>query len=204
MLITNAYTPDTDLPGGLCATLAQKDDQNQIKIISHASRQLKENKKNYTPFLLEMASAAWGMENFNEYLKGSKFTIYMDQTTEQNLGTTQVKILNRLKTAMSEHNFYTRNRGNSNLPDFLKQRQDITMQTIINNPVNNPVNFNKAIHVDAFQTTEQPEKVIVTITDEFTAYSVSTIINDNNATSTTAALANQWFKKYGYPGSISF
>jgi hypothetical protein len=45
LLITNAYTPDTDLPGGLYATLAQKDDQNRIKIISHASRQLIENKK---------------------------------------------------------------------------------------------------------------------------------------------------------------
>jgi hypothetical protein len=44
LLITNAYTPNTNLPGGLCATLALKDEQNQIKIISHASRQLKEKK----------------------------------------------------------------------------------------------------------------------------------------------------------------
>jgi len=65
LLITNAYNPTTELPGGLCATLAQRNDQNQIKIISHASRQLKENKKNYTPFLLETAAAAWGMDNFN-------------------------------------------------------------------------------------------------------------------------------------------
>jgi hypothetical protein len=70
LLITNAYTQDTDLPGGLCTTLAQKDDRNQIKIISHTSRQLKENETNYTSFLLEMAAAAWGMDNFNEYLKG--------------------------------------------------------------------------------------------------------------------------------------
>jgi hypothetical protein len=73
-----------------------------------------------------MAAAAWGMDNFNEYLKDLKFTLYMDQTTEQNLGTTQVKMLNRLKTAMSEHNFYTRNRQRSNIPDFLKQRQTNT------------------------------------------------------------------------------
>jgi hypothetical protein len=46
LLITNAYTPDPDLPGGLCVTLAQKDKYNRIQIISHASRQLKENKKN--------------------------------------------------------------------------------------------------------------------------------------------------------------
>jgi hypothetical protein len=68
--------------------LAQKDNKDQIKIISHASRQLKENKTNYTSLLLEMAAAAWGMDNFNEYLKGSKFTLYMDQVTEQNMDNT--------------------------------------------------------------------------------------------------------------------
>jgi hypothetical protein len=113
LLITNAYTPDPDHPGGLCVTLAQKDEHDQVKIISHASRQLKENKKNYTKFLLEMAAAAWGMDNFNEYLKGSKFTLYKDQITEPNLGTRLVKMLNRLKAAMSEHHFETRNRQKS-------------------------------------------------------------------------------------------
>jgi hypothetical protein len=37
LLITKAYTPDPDLPGGICATLAQRDEQGQIRIISHAS-----------------------------------------------------------------------------------------------------------------------------------------------------------------------
>jgi hypothetical protein len=50
LLITNASTPTTELPGGLLATLAQRNNQNQIQVISHASRQLKENEKNYTPF----------------------------------------------------------------------------------------------------------------------------------------------------------
>jgi hypothetical protein len=121
LLITNAYNPITDLPGGLCATLAQRGNQNQTKIISHSSRQLNENKKNYTPFLLEMA-AAWGMDNFNKYLKGSRFTLYMDPMTEQNLGNTQVKTLNRLKTAMSDHNFDIKNCQKADLPAFLKQK----------------------------------------------------------------------------------
>jgi hypothetical protein len=47
--------------------LAQRNDKGKVQIISHASRQLKENEKNYTEFLLETA-AAWGMDNFNEYL----------------------------------------------------------------------------------------------------------------------------------------
>ncbi len=93
-MITNAYLPDKDSPGGLCANLAQRDHLGKIQIISHASRQLRENEKNYTRFLLETAAAAWGMDNFNEYLKGSRFTLYRDSTTETTLGTTQLKTLN--------------------------------------------------------------------------------------------------------------
>jgi hypothetical protein len=93
-LITNAYLPDRNSPGGLCANLAQRDHQGKIRIISHASRHLRENEKNYTRFLLETAATAWGMDNFNEYLKGSKFTLYRDGATDTTLGTTQLKTLN--------------------------------------------------------------------------------------------------------------
>ena len=47
LLITNAYLPDKNSPGGLCANLAQRNHLGKIQIISHASRQLKENEKNY-------------------------------------------------------------------------------------------------------------------------------------------------------------
>jgi hypothetical protein len=105
-----AHLPDQDSPGGLCANLAQRNDQGKIQIISHASRQLKENEKNYTKFLLETAAAAWGMDNFNKYINGSRFTLYRDTTTETPLGTTQVKTLNRLQTTMNDHDFKTRDR----------------------------------------------------------------------------------------------
>ncbi|MFN9940631.1 MAG: RNase H-like domain-containing protein, partial [bacterium] len=87
-----------------------------MQIISYASRQLRENEKNYTRFLLEAAAAAWGMDNFNEYLKGSSFTLYRDVTTEATMGTTQMKTLNRLKNTMIEHDFQTRDRQKANLP----------------------------------------------------------------------------------------
>jgi hypothetical protein len=140
------------------------------------------------------------MDNFNEYHKGSKFMLYKDLITEPSLGTTQVKTLNRLKTAMSEQNFETRNRQKSNLPDFLKMGQTDKLQT----HMGNPVNFNEAIHVDTFCTTRMPEKVIITITDDSTAFSVSTIITDNSTTSTITALQDHWFRIYGYPETISF
>ncbi len=82
LLITGAYLPDQNSPGGLCATLAQKNKNGKIQIISHASRQLKENEKIYTRFLLETAAAAWGMDNFNKYLNGSRFILYKDPITE--------------------------------------------------------------------------------------------------------------------------
>jgi hypothetical protein len=112
LLITNAFTPTADLPGGFCTTLAQQNNQNQIQVISHASRQLKENENNYTPFLLETAAAVWGMDNFNEYLKGSQFTLYMDLTPAPDLGNTQMKTWNRLKTGNEQIQFRHQERPN--------------------------------------------------------------------------------------------
>jgi hypothetical protein len=120
-LITEAYLPDQNSPGGLCANLAQRNDKGTVQIIAHASRQLKEKEKNYTEFLLETAAAAWGMDNFNEYLNGLKFTMYQDTIPVTTLGTTQVKTLNRLKTTMSDQEFEIRDRQKSDLPDFLKR-----------------------------------------------------------------------------------
>jgi RNase H-like domain found in reverse transcriptase len=186
--------------GGLCATLAQRDDQNRTKIISHASRQLKENEKNYTPFLLEVAAAAWGMDNFNEYLKGSRFTLYMDPIMAPNLGNTQMKTLNRLKTSMSDHDFDIKNCQKADLPTFLKQKQ----MKFQKDHDDNILDFNKTIHVDTFWEEEQEPKAIITITDESTAYSVSAILNDNNINSIMEVLRTQWFDKYGYPTTILF
>jgi hypothetical protein len=92
LLITNAFTPTAELPRGLWATLAQRDNRKNINIISHSSRQMKENEKNYTPFLLETAAAVWGMDNFNKYLKGSRFKFYTDPTPASDLGTTKLKL----------------------------------------------------------------------------------------------------------------
>jgi hypothetical protein len=72
LYLTEAYLPNQDSPS---PNLAQRNDQGQIQIISHASRQLRENEKSYKRFLLKTAAATWGMDNFNEYLNGSRFTL---------------------------------------------------------------------------------------------------------------------------------
>jgi hypothetical protein len=111
-----------------------------------------------------------------------------------------VKTLNRLKTAMSEHNFEVKDKQKYNLRDSLKKGQNDTILT----PGGNKVKFNEAIHVDTFSTNGMPEKVIITIKDDSTDFSVSTIITDNSTTSTVTALQDYWFKTYGYPDTISF
>jgi len=79
-----------------------------------------------------MAAAAWGMENFNKYLKGSRLTLYMDPKTAQDLGNTQVKTLNRLKTAMSDHNFDTRNRQKAD-PGMIESVSKFLLNETISN-----------------------------------------------------------------------
>jgi hypothetical protein len=163
ILITEAHLPDQNSPGGLCANLAQKNDKGKIQIISYASRQLKENEKNYTKFLLETAAAAWGMDNFNENMNGSKFTLYRDTTTETTLGTTQIKTLNR------------KDRQRSDLPNFLRKGQNLEKP---GHPRQDQT-FNRNIHVDLIDTQTNPGKTIISITDDSRSVATSDVISDS-------------------------
>ena len=60
-------------------TLCQIDSKGSFHVLSHASRQLKPHEANYSPFLLEMANAVYGMEAFDKYLLGQQFNPYMDK-----------------------------------------------------------------------------------------------------------------------------
>jgi len=85
-LITNAATGTSDTPGGLGAILTQIDQQGNHYAILFASRQLKDHENNYSPFLLEAAAAVWGMDVFNEYLRGKQFILFTDQKPLEKLG----------------------------------------------------------------------------------------------------------------------
>jgi hypothetical protein len=168
--------------------LAQWSNLGQIQIISHASRQLKENEKNYTRFLLETTAAAWGMDNFNEYLKGSKFTLYRDLTTETMLGTTELKTLNRLRNTMIDHDFKIQDRQKEDLPDFLKKRQmcgeqEDTEQTQA---------FNKVIHIDLINTDTDSNgtqsQTILSITDDTRTFTQVAAIANQGIDSTVSAI----------------
>ncbi len=81
------------------------DDNGNHYAISFASRQLKDHEKNYSPFLLEAAAAIWGMEVFNEYLRGNQLILFTDHKHLEKLGHLLTKALNHLQIALLEHNF---------------------------------------------------------------------------------------------------
>jgi hypothetical protein len=147
----------------------------------------------------ETAVAAWGMDNFNEYLNGSKFILYKDAINKTGLGTTQMKTLNRLKTTMSEHEFELKDKQKSNLPEFLKKGKNDTTKI----RASQPVTFNKTVHVDTIGTNTSPT-TIITIMDDSRTFSKSAVIQNNSTTAMTNALRDYWFKPYGYPKTISF
>jgi hypothetical protein len=121
-LITDAATGTAETPGGLGAILTQVDKEGKFYAISFASRQLKDHEKNYSPFLLEAAAAVWGMDHFNEYLKGKKIILYTDHKPLEKLGHFHSKTINRFQMALLEHDFVIQYKKGSDMPaDYLSR-----------------------------------------------------------------------------------
>jgi hypothetical protein len=149
-----------------------------------------------------MAAAAWGMDNFNEYLKGSRFTLYRDLTTETTLGTTQLKTLNRLRNTMIDHDFEIQDRQKADLPDFLKKRQT---EEGPENPGQN-LAFNKVIHVDLINANlhhnEASDQTILSITDDTRTFNQVAVLANDKIDSMAAAIWHHWCQPYGPPEMI--
>jgi len=121
-LITDATTGTADSAGGLGAILTQKDKDGNHFAISFASRQLKDHEKNYSPFLLEAAAAVWGMDVFNEYLRGKQFILFTDHKPLEKLGHLHTKTLNCLQAALLEHDFVVQYKRGTTMPaDYLSR-----------------------------------------------------------------------------------
>jgi len=130
-LITDAATGTADTAGGLGAILTQKDEFDNFYAISYASRQLKDHEKNYSPFLLEAAAAVWGMDVFNEYLKGKKFILYTDHKPLEKMGHLHTKTMNRLQAALLEHDFVIQYKKGEIMPaDYLSRLPSANPDTI--------------------------------------------------------------------------
>jgi hypothetical protein len=144
------------------------------------------------------------MDNFNEYLKGSKFTLYRDLTTETMLGTTQLKTLNRLRNTMIDHDFKIQDRQKVDLPDFLKKRQTGEGQE---NPEQNQA-FNKVIHVNLINANlhlnEASGQTILSITDDTRTFNQVAVLANDKIDSTAAAIWQHLCQPYGPPEMILF
>jgi len=121
-LIVDASTGNASTDGGLGAILAQVDERGLFHVISYGSRQLQKHEKNYSPYLLEMAAAVWGMDFYNEYLRGKQFVLYTDHKPLEKLGHLHTKTLNRLQLAMLEYDFVIQYKKGVTMPaDFLSR-----------------------------------------------------------------------------------
>jgi RNase H-like domain found in reverse transcriptase len=115
-LITDATTGTADTSGRLCTILTQVDQEGKFYAISFISRHLKDHKK-FSPFLLESAEAIWGMDHFNEYLKGKKIILYTNHKPLEKLGHLHSKMMNWFQTVLLEHNFIIQYTKGSDMPD---------------------------------------------------------------------------------------
>jgi len=131
-LITDASTGSATEAGGMGAILTQMDKNGQFYAISYASRQLKQNEKNYSPFLLEAAAGVWGMEHFHEYLKGKQFILYTDHKPLEKLSHLHSKTMNRLQAAMLEYDFVIQYKKGEHMPAdfFSRQYSDANVNTV--------------------------------------------------------------------------
>ena len=121
-LIVDASTGTTEVAGGLGAILSQTDENGEERVIAYASRQLLKHEKNYTPFLVEMQAMVWGMDHFDTYLRGRKFTVFTDHKPLETLTKRQDKTMNRLTEAFLKYNFDIKYKKGSEMPaDFLSR-----------------------------------------------------------------------------------
>ena len=121
-LTTDASIGDDDHPGGLGAILSQIDEDGNHLAIGYASRKLTDFEKNYTPFLLEMQGALWGIEHFQYYLKGRPFLLFTDHKPLVGLGKVHKRTHARLRQAMLDYNFQLIYKKGDEMPaDYLSR-----------------------------------------------------------------------------------
>jgi transposase InsO family protein len=122
VLITDAATGTATVTGGFGAILTQVDEDNKYHVIAYGSRQLKDHEKNYSPYLAEMAAACWGMEYFDNYLRGKHFTLFTDHKPLEKLSHLHTKTLNRLQELTLTYDFQIQYKKGATLPaDFVSR-----------------------------------------------------------------------------------
>jgi hypothetical protein len=118
----DASVGDDKKPSGLEAILTQINSSGEHCVIAYTSRKLQKHECNYTPFLLEMQAAIWGMEHFGTYLRGRKFILFTDHRPLEKLGKVHTKTLNRLQEIMNTYDFDIMYKNGSEMPVNYRSR----------------------------------------------------------------------------------
>jgi len=90
--------------GGLGICLMQSNN-GVFQPLAFGSRCLQKAERNYSPYVLEMAAACYGMEHFAHYLKGRRFYMYTDHKPLMALSANNQKTFTRLQDKMNEFDF---------------------------------------------------------------------------------------------------
>ena len=117
---------------GLGAVLSQKGDDNEIRVVTYASRSLRPSEKSmrdYSSAKIELMALKWSVcDKFKDYLLGSKFTVFTDNNPlcyikSSKLGAAQIRWLSEL--ALYDFDIVYRT-GKSNLvADALSRRPEV-------------------------------------------------------------------------------
>lgn len=133
IVTTDAALGTAEAPGGLGAVLSQADDNGSNEVvIAYASRALKNNEKNYSAYLVEMAAASWGIDHFSHYLTGRRFTLRSDHKPLTSMSKVHTKTLNRLEHQQNQFQIkfeYCPGRHNQ-LADILSRNAPATGDTV--------------------------------------------------------------------------
>ena len=71
------------------------------------------------------------METFNEYLRGKQFILFTDHKPLEKLGHLHTKTLNRLQTALLEHDFIVQYKKGTNMPaDYLSRLPSLPVNAV--------------------------------------------------------------------------
>jgi hypothetical protein len=124
-LIVDASTGDGTHRGGLGAILTQKDDKGEHHVICYASRQLLTHEKNYTPYMIEMQAACWGMDTFHYHLKGKMFTLITDHKPLEALNKQHLKTMNNIMMKLQDYPFVIEYKKGSEMPADFFSRQPL-------------------------------------------------------------------------------
>ena len=125
---------DTSLKG-LDAVLSQKGDNNEVRVITYASRSLRPLEKSmcdYSSVKIELMALKWSVCNkFKDYLLGSKFTILMDNNPlcyikSSKLGAAQICWLSKL--ALYDFNIIYHTRKSNLVTDALSHRPEVNKE----------------------------------------------------------------------------